>query len=80
MSAKGCKARVDNKWYHQRDYSGKDHPCPFKAISDGYCARHHPRKRLRVLQCRKINLARQLAQCEAELEAIMPEEGAGNPS
>lgn len=80
MSAK-CKAVVENKWFHQRHYPGTTHhPCPFNAKRDGYCFRHHPADRARVLECRRVKLEAQLAAVNAELAVIGPSEGAENPS
>lgn len=76
-----CIARVANKWYHERKFPGtKDHACPFNAKRDGYCFRHHPQDRKRVLECKRVKLESQLAQVNAELAAVEPAEGAGNPS
>ncbi len=35
---------VPSKWHHLLETPGVlEHPCPFKAVRDGFCARHHPR-------------------------------------
>lgn len=76
-----CRARVVNKWFHEKDYPGTtDHPCPFKAKRDGYCFRHHPSDRRRTLECKRVKVVAQLAKVDAELAAIGPVDGEGNPS
>jgi len=77
----GCKARIQNKWFHERQFPGTtDHPCPFKPRRDGYCFRHHPSDRRRTLECRKVKLEAALAKVNTELAAIEPADGPGNPS
>lgn len=70
-----------NKWYHERKFPGETHhPCHFNAKRDGYCFRHHPSDLRITLTIKRDRLTEQLAKVEAELAAIEPVDGPGNPS
>lgn len=48
-----------------------DHQCIFWAVRDGYCNRHHPANRIKILRRKEQRLKRQLSDVQAEL-ARMP--------
>jgi hypothetical protein len=71
-----CRARIPNKWYDEKKWGGEPdrcHPCPFKAILDGYCERHHPEALLLTLERKEAALAEELADVRQRLEAIRRE-------
>jgi hypothetical protein len=66
-----CRALVPNKWYDKDAWPGRDdHPCPFFAIRDGWCARHHPENLLPILERKEASLASKLIVVRSEIEQV----------